>query len=703
MARRAGNWEQIGMSDTADYIDQFRDAMVQRGLNPPDEIIADGNLHRCDVEGRNGRDDGAYILHCDGIPAGGFQNWKDGRDWENWRADLGRSITATEEKAYRAKVKAQRALRAAEEARRHDAAAAEAIRRLKAASTNNADSHPYILAKGIRAHGVAVAEADGTLLVPMRDIDGKLWNVERISATDFQKKRGLSGGRRTSCFFSIGKPDDLIVIAEGYATGCSIHEASGLPVAVTFNCGNLLPVAKALRAKYPSVGIIVAADDDSATDGNPGLRKASEVAHAVGGVFAVPELNGERLAGGADFNDLHVAHGVGPVRTVLDAAKAMLTSQVAHPENAGKLSNLGNMVNLIRASDLKPESISWVWRYWLAEGKLQILAGPPGVGKTTVAGSLAATVSVGGHWPDGSRCESGNVLIWSGEDGVTDTLLPRLLAAGADPSRVYFVTGSRVDGEDLPFDPARDMAQLAAEAQAIGNVRLLIVDPVVSAVAGDSHKNTEVRRALQPLVDLGASLGCAVLGISHFSKGSGGRDPIERVTGSIAFSAVARTVLVASKAKTEDGHDCRLLARAKSNLGPDDGAFEYTLEQRAVPGHTDIDASVVTWGAEVAGTARELLAEPEPDEDNSARGAAEAFLRDLLKDGPVPKTVVEAEAKAAGHSWSTVRRASDRMGVIKSKGVDRWYWRLAKLPNLPKVPNFSSVSNVDNMADAEAF
>lgn len=235
-------------------------------------------------------------------------------------------------------------------------------------------------------------------------------------------------------------------------------------------------------------------------------------------------------------------------------------------------------VVLTRGSDLKATAIDWLWLHWLARGKLGILAGPPGQGKTTIAIAAIATLTSGGRWPDGKRCKPGNALMWSGEDDPADTLVPRLVAAGADLTRVYFVTGSRIGGEVLPFDPARDLVQLTAQAEAIGDVHLLVVDPVVSAVAGDSHKNTEVRRALQPLVDLASYLNAAVLGISHFSKGTAGRDPTERVTGSVAFGAVARVVMVAAKVKNEDGdEDRRILARAKSNIGPDDGGFEYSL------------------------------------------------------------------------------------------------------------------------------
>lgn len=337
-------------------------------------------------------------------------------------------------------------------------------------------------------------------------------------------------------------------------------------------------------------------------------------------------------------------------------------------------------VILTKGSDLQPQPIDWLWKHWIARGKLHILAGMPGQGKTTIALAIAATVTTGGRFPDGSRCPVGNVVVWSGEDDPADGLLPKLLAAGGDPARVYFVKGSTVDGESVPFDPARDMASLMLKIEEIGNVSLLIVDPVVTVVAGDSHKNTEVRRALQPLVDLGAATSTAVLGISHFSKGGQGQDPAQRVVGSVAFSAVARVVLVAAKVKSEDGDDRRILARGKSNIGPDDGGFEYRLEQmEPIPG---LEATTVSWGEAVQGSARDLLTDPAGDEEqSSALDGAEDFLRQVLGDDTVPAKSIMAEAKEAGHSWSTVRRASERLQVDKKKGGmnSGWYWRLPKM------------------------
>jgi hypothetical protein len=177
------------------------------------------------------------------------------------------------------------------------------------------------------------------------------------------------------------------------------------------------------------------------------------------------------------------------------------------------------------------------------------------------------------------------VLIWSGEDDPRDTLVPRLLACGADLSRIHFV-GSVTEDEGIrPFDPARDAALLRAEATTMDPPpALLNVDPIVSAVTGDSHKNAEVRRGLQPLVELAMVVRCVVLGVSHFTKGTMGRDPVERVTGSLAFAALARVVLATAKLSAGESGG-RVLARAKNNLGPDAGGFSYELEPLELAAH----------------------------------------------------------------------------------------------------------------------
>ncbi|GBH27936.1 AAA family ATPase [Burkholderia vietnamiensis] len=330
------------------------------------------------------------------------------------------------------------------------------------------------------------------------------------------------------------------------------------------------------------------------------------------------------------------------------------------------------------AADVIPQRVAWLWPDWLPRGKLCILAGSPGTGKTTLAIAMAAVVTTAGTWPDGSRCaDAGNVIFWSGEDDPADTLVPRLAAAGADLSRVHFVRNvADANGELRPFDPALDVPFLGAKLEAIGGACLLVVDPLVSAVSGDAHRVNDVRRDLQALVDMAARYGCAVLGISHFAKGTKGSSPAERVIGSQAFVALARMVLVAGK---DEAAERRILARAKSNIAPDDGGVSYTLEQIEVNG---IPASRVVWGDLIHGTARDILGEieqvAEDDDGRSERDDAKDFLRSLLADGPVLVKVIQGDARGAGFAWRTVERAKRDIGAEarKSSGSGGWLWAL---------------------------
>lgn len=328
-------------------------------------------------------------------------------------------------------------------------------------------------------------------------------------------------------------------------------------------------------------------------------------------------------------------------------------------------------VRLIRGDAVALEPVRWLWPGFLPAGMLTIIGGAPGCGKTTIALSLAATVTRGGAWPDGSRCdEAGDVVIWSGEDANAVTAA-RLVAEGADMRRVHFIDGI-TGSEGEAFDPGRDMLLLEATAEALPSVRLLILDPIVSAVAGDSHKGAEVRRALQPVVTLGQRLGCAVLGITHFSKGTAGRDPVERVTGSIAFAALARLVLVAAKVTAGAGDDTeprRVLMRAKSNIGPDDGGFAYALERIEVA--PEVEGQRVRWLEILQGTARELLADAEADhsgDDNDGPGEAADWLRQILAAGPMPAREIKRHADEAGYAWRTIQRAMRKAGADSRRG-----------------------------------
>lgn len=350
-----------------------------------------------------------------------------------------------------------------------------------------------------------------------------------------------------------------------------------------------------------------------------------------------------------------------------------------HTATCEKPADGAPQVILTLGSDVQPQAVDWLWPGWLAASMLHLIGGSPGTGKTTIAVALAAAITSGGNWPDGTPAKAGRVLIWSGEDDYRVTLVPRLLAAGAVMRSVILVNGVSQGLERHPFDPAKDMDALRATLANVSGVRLIIVDPIVSAVAKDSHNNGDVRRGLQPLVDLGMQLGAAVLGITHFSKGTQGRDPLERVTGSLAFGALARLVMVTAKQEAEgDRPERRLMLRAKSNIGSDGGGFVYDLEQLDLREFPGVSASRVQWGEPVHGTARELLAEVEqPEGAQDMANDAMEFLRASLSHGPRSVEDMKIEARAAGISWRTLERHKKRAGVASRKrgmgGGWEWY------------------------------
>jgi putative DNA primase/helicase len=341
---------------------------------------------------------------------------------------------------------------------------------------------------------------------------------------------------------------------------------------------------------------------------------------------------------------------------------------------------------LITLEDLKMEPIDWLWTGWLAHGKIHLIAGVPEAGKTSTALKLCATLSSGDFWPDGTRAKPGNVLIWTGEDNLAQTIKPRLIQMGADPKKISIVKATRDEnGKPRPFNPSTDLPVLARAAKEIpGGVDMLIVDPIVSVIGGklDNGNNAGHREKLQPLVDFGEEMNCVVIGITHFTKGTIGKDPIDRVTGSLAFGAVTRVLLVATKNKAGDPE--RMFIMAKNNLGPTAGGFGYSIGGAPLAEHPDIIASRVVWGKRIEGLARDLLAAAEDDGKGAAADGAEAaqeaqkFLLSALADGERPQAEIAAEGAAHGFSKDRIFRAARTLDVVKRKDglAGGWLWKL---------------------------
>jgi putative DNA primase/helicase len=266
----------------------IQDAMASAGLRPHKliDLNSDGKIRRYRIEGdKSGSTNGWAVLHDGPVPFGAFGSWKTG-ETHTWRMETFKPLTAAE----RSEIQQQRtkALHLARD-RELDVVRAEA--RVKASKlwgrarpANNA--HPYLQRKRVNAYGLR--QLRDMLLIPARDVNGTLHTLQFISADG--TKRFLTGGRTAGCYFSIGRPVDRLLLAEGLATASTLHMATGAAVAVCFSAGNLLAVAQALRGKFPRLRLVLCADFDGATPGNPGLTKAKEAAVAVGGFLAVPRL-----------------------------------------------------------------------------------------------------------------------------------------------------------------------------------------------------------------------------------------------------------------------------------------------------------------------------------------------------------------------------------------------------------------------------
>lgn len=287
--------------------DQFRSAIEDAGHTPPSIIYVDGKLHRFSPTGRRGDDAGWYVFHPDDPAAGIFGDFRSGRS-QRWCAKAEHDLTEAERQSQLERIKAAQRMRDTEAMRKQGEAASTAMALWDAAAPVVA--HPYLTAKGVKPYGIR-ADAHH-LLVPMRDTAGKLHSLQLIGPDG--AKRFMSGGRVKGCYHAIGRPSGRVLVCEGYATGATLHEATGHAVAVAFSAVNLLPVVVALRAKYPCLTLVIAADDDWKTSGNPGLEAANRAAKAVGGLVAVPRFAAARPDKATDFNDLAALSGLAAVR-----------------------------------------------------------------------------------------------------------------------------------------------------------------------------------------------------------------------------------------------------------------------------------------------------------------------------------------------------------------------------------------------------
>lgn len=369
----------------------------------------------------------------------------------------------------------------------------------------------------------------------------------------------------------------------------------------------------------------------------------------------------------------------GPASAVLDAMTeeqtlALLkgpTPKVARSEwvaelpgkNVEPISDIG-APQLTTLADVKAEKVDWLWPSWIPLGKVTIVDGDPGLGKSTLLLDLAARVTKGGALPDGSTAPCAAVVLLTAEDGLADTVRPRLDNMGADMTRVVALTG--VAGKGGAFDCVTLPLHLPALKAAIdyAGACLVIVDPFTAYLDGqvNSRIDHDVRRAIAPLARLAEEMCVAIILVRHLNKTAGG-PAIYRGGGSIGLIGAARAGLLVAQDPDDETPDSprRVLAVVKSNLAARPQSMNFSV----VGG--DNGASRIEWTGVSSHSANQLLADNGDQEDRSDLKRCMEWLGPYVN--LVSRTSKEAvtEARAAGFSEMTLRRAKQKLGIHSVK------------------------------------
>lgn len=327
-------------------------------------------------------------------------------------------------------------------------------------------------------------------------------------------------------------------------------------------------------------------------------------------------------------------------------------------------------LRLVPASTIRVRPVHWVWESRIPTGALTLLGGREGIGKSTVAYAQAARLTRGaleGRYHGEPRA----VIVAATEDSWEHTIVPRLMGAGADLDRIYRVDVTTSDGTPTGMVLPRDL-RAVERAVASVNAGLILLDPLMSRLDEglDTHKDADVRRALEPLVALADRTGCAIVGLIHVNKGHG-NDPLTLLMGSRAFSAVARAVLFIMRDPDDD--DTRLLGQAKNNLGRTDvPTLTFTIQSQQVADTDDgpVTTGVLRWTGTTDRSVTDALREGADGdmETRTAKQEAAAWLQDyLMQQGG---TALSQDAKIAGrkvgHSDSAVKRAAHLIQVTST-------------------------------------
>jgi len=349
-------------------------------------------------------------------------------------------------------------------------------------------------------------------------------------------------------------------------------------------------------------------------------------------------------------------------------------SKAENPNSQKKISTKNSPLRLIKASEVKIKPLKWLWEGVLPRGKLVILAGDPGLGKSQVTLSSLATVSVGGKWPvSETNASLSNSIILSAEDSAEDTIVPRLKAAGANLDRISIIQAVETPNhQDRGFDITLDTIHLKKEIEKLGNVSLIVIDPISSYLGStDSHQNSAVRGALNPIVQLADESDACLLCVTHLNKSSQG-NALSRVTGSIAFTASARASYVITK--DSDDPERRLMLPLKNNLAKDTEGYAYKVVE--VELSEEIKATKVEWeDCFVSNSADEIL-NLNQDDGREQNDAEEFLYWELASGDSIPSKEIFRRGDEQGFSIKQLRRAMKKLEIKASKDSfdGGWSW-----------------------------
>ncbi len=362
-----------------------------------------------------------------------------------------------------------------------------------------------------------------------------------------------------------------------------------------------------------------------------------------------------------------------------DALRAEIESLVDATPAVNMVEVVGGPI-LQCLANIEPAAVQWLWSRRVPLGRITLLVGMPGAGKSFLTTYMASRVTTGAPWPDGTACPRGSVILISAEDDPADTIRPRLDAHHADVRRVHLLSMVRKiddkgDRKDVMFTLA-DLAALEAALAAHPDCRLVVVDPIGSFLGGrvDAYRDNEVRGVLAPVAQLAAKFGPAVLMVAHRRKSSG-ETADDLALGSRAFTGIARSVWHLTRDRENKRR--RLLLPGKSNLASEGYGLAFGIGGQP---------PAIVWEHEpVAMTADDALAAENtapkakrPGPKPVAKNKAAEWLQDVLKAGPMTSKSIQAEAKEAGYAWRTVQRAKDDLGIVpyREQFAGAWMWRL---------------------------